>query len=296
MLSSLPESVNARLRGGMSLDQAYAHCVRLAQAHYENFPVASRLLRPERRKAVAAIYAFARQADDFADEPQYGGPQERLELLKAWEAKLDDSQDDPVFMALADACQRFSIPKQLLKDLLHAFRQDVSQNRYADFRDLHDYCRRSADPVGRMVLAIHGRASDDCALLSDAICTGLQLANFWQDLRSDIQERGRCYLPDEDLLRFGVELEDLTAARFTPALRSLMCFEVTRTRAFFEQGQDLPRRLGGLLGLEIRLTLEGGRAICDAIEAQDFDTLKARPKLGRKQWLKVLLKTLWGRS
>jgi squalene synthase HpnC len=278
----------------METRDAYQHCLALAQQHYENFPVASRLLSRDRRLAVAAIYAFARQADDYADEPQFGPADRRLALLDAWEAKLDDPREDPVFIALADACQRFSIPRQPLVDLLNAFRQDVRQARYPYFEAVLGYCRLSANPVGRLVLAIHGRQGAELTAMSDSICTGLQLANFWQDLRSDACARGRIYLPQDEMARAGVLEADLAAPTASPALRQLMQEQVKRTRGIFAQGQGLPGQLGGLLGLEIRLTLLGGQAILDAIQRQGFDTLAARPKLGKARWLALLGRALMG--
>jgi squalene synthase HpnC len=278
----------------METAEAYQHCLRLARQHYENFPVASHLLRQDRRQAVAAIYAFARQADDYADEPPYGPEPQRLALLGAWEAKLDAPGEDPVFVALADACQRFRIPRQLLIDLLNAFRQDVRGQRYADFAGLQGYCRLSANPVGRLVLAIHGRLEPELALLSDEVCTGLQLANFLQDMKSDALERSRIYLPADEMAAAGVAAADLRAMAASPALRALVQAQVARTRGFFERGADLPGRLGGLLGLEIRLTLLGGSAILDTIQRQGFDTLRARPKLGKARWLGLLARALAG--
>jgi squalene synthase HpnC len=278
----------------MDTRAAYQHCLALAQQHYENFPVASRLLRQDRRLAVAAIYAFARQADDYADEPQHGPAERRLALLDAWEAKLGAPGEDPVFIALHDACQRFSIPRGLLTDLLNAFRQDVRMSRYPDFGAVLGYCRLSANPVGRLVLAIHGRQGAQLEAMSDSICTGLQLANFWQDLRSDASARGRIYLPQDEMARSGVAEADLAAPVASPALRQLMRAQVERTRGIFAQGQGLPGQLGGLLGLEIRLTLLGGQAILDAIESQGFDSLRARPKLGKARWLGLLARALAG--
>jgi len=278
----------------MDTRAAYLHCLALAQQHYENFPVASRLLRQDRRLAVAAIYAFARQADDYADEPQFGPADQRLALLDAWQAKLDAPGEDPVFIALNDACQRFSIPRSLLTDLLDAFRQDVRVSRYPDLKSVLGYCRLSANPVGRLVLAIHGRQGAELEAASDSICTGLQLANFWQDLKSDAGARGRIYLPQDEMARAGVAEADLAAPAASPALRKLVQQQVERTRGIFAQGRGLPGQLGGLLGFEIRLTLLGGQAILNAIERQDFDTLRARPKLGKSRWLLLLARALAG--
>jgi squalene synthase HpnC len=253
--------------------QAYAYCRKKAFGHYENFPVASLLLPPQARDAVAAVYAFARRADDFADEPEFAG--RRLQLLKAWQANLSKKPVLPEFIALRDACKRHRIPKKLLTDLVAAFKQDCVKSRYPDFESVLAYCAKSANPVGRLVLRICGRDDAQAVLESDAICTALQLANFWQDLGSDVRERDRIYLPADELKRF-----DAKAVRFDARLRELMRFQVNRTEAYFTAGEGLPARLGGRLGAEIRLTLLGGRRILQKIRAQGYDTLSRRPKLG----------------
>jgi squalene synthase HpnC len=259
------------------LKAAYAHCRRLAFGHYENFPVASLLLPQPQRDAIAAIYAFARQADDFADEPAYA--QDRVARLKGWKAQLSKPPKDPVFLALHDSIRRYQLPKPLLADLLDAFLQDCQQARYRDFLQVLDYCRRSANPVGRLVLRVFDLDNPQACAQSDAICTALQLANFWQDLASDAQVRDRIYLPQDEMKRFGVQEADLKQGRFTPALAELLRLQVDRTEALFSQGEPLPASLGGRLGLEIRLTLLGGRRILRKVRAQRYDTLAARPKL-----------------
>ena len=257
----------------MTLSQAYAYCRQKAFGHYENFPVASLLLPPQARDAVAAVYAFARQADDYADEPEHAG--RRLQLLNAWQANLSKKPVLPEFIALQDACRRHRIPKQLLADLIAAFKQDCVKSRYKNFGEVLAYCRKSANPVGRLVLRICGRDDAQALAESDAICTALQLANFWQDLGSDLQTRDRIYLPADELKRFGAK-----AGRFDARLRGLMRFQVNRTEAYFAAGEGLPARLGGRLGAAIRLTLRGGRRILEKIRAQGYDTLRKRPKLG----------------
>jgi squalene synthase HpnC len=262
------------------LQEAYALCRAKAFGHYENFPVASLLLPPAARDAVAAVYAFARQADDFADEPEFGPAENRLALLRAWQANLDHKPKIPEFLALQDACDKHQIPEQLLRDLIAAFVQDCKKSRYKNFKEVLAYCSKSANPVGRLVLRITGR--DDAAALaeSDAICTALQLANFWQDLASDAQKRDRVYLPADEMKRFGVGVEQLRAGSFGPKLANLMRFQVDRTEALFKAGEGLPARLGGRLGAEIRLTLLGGRRILEKIRFQGYNTLARRPKLG----------------
>ncbi len=262
-----------------ALEQAYALCRKRAFGHYENFPVASWLLPEPGRSAVAAVYAFARQADDIADEPGQGGPLARVRALKAWQSHLDRAPQAPEFLALHDACRRFKIAKNLLRDLISAFSQDCRKQRYADFGEVLDYCRRSANPVGRLVLRIFGKDSPVALEESDALCTALQLANFWQDLASDAQQRHRIYLPADDMERYGVGMDELLGGAFSDRLRELMRFQVNRTEAYFTRGEGLPARLGGRLGAEIRLTLLGGRRILELIRAQGYDTLSRRPKL-----------------
>jgi phytoene synthase len=261
-----------------ALESAYAHCRRAAFGHYENFPVASLLLPAQARDAVAAVYAFARRADDFADEPEFAS--RRLKLLSDWQANLDKKPVLPEFIALQDAIRRHQIPKQLLKDLISAFKQDCVKPSYAGFSQVLDYCRRSANPIGRLVLRICGRDGALELEESDQICTALQLANFWQDLASDASVRKRIYLPQDEMKRFGVEAAELEAGRCTEALRKLLRFQVERTEAYFARGEGLPVRLGGRLGAEIRLTLLGGRRILEKIRSQGYDTLLRRPKLG----------------
>ncbi len=278
----------------MELNEAYRHCRRMAFGHYENFPVASLLLPRSRRDAVAAVYAFARQADDFSDEPAYA--RERVPLLEDWMARLDaDPAGHPVFTALADARRRFRIPREPLADLVRAFLMDCAKARYATFDELLGYCRLSANPVGRLVLRIFDRDGADEVRESDAVCTALQLANHWQDLASDAAVRDRVYLPAEDLGRHGVTVEQLRRREFTPALGALLREQVDRAEALFEAGSGLPARLGGRLGLEVRLTLLGGRAILAKIRAQGYDTLASRPRLGASDAPLLLAKALLGR-
>ncbi|MDP2390893.1 MAG: squalene/phytoene synthase family protein, partial [Acidobacteriota bacterium] len=179
----------------VNLQQAYAACQRLAESHYENFPVASRLMPARLRPHVAAIYAFARTADDFADEPGRE-PEERLRLLEEWRRKLYEPPVDDTFIALHDTIERFDLPIGLFEDLISAFTQDVSTTRYASWNDVLDYCRRSANPVGRLVLRLSGYRDEALDRASDAVCTALQLTNFWQDLAID-WPRGRLYVPEE---------------------------------------------------------------------------------------------------
>lgn len=262
----------------------------MAVDHYENFPVASILLPRRLRPAVEAIYAFARSADDIADEGD-ALPGERLAALAAYAAALDaigagEPQDAPMFARLAGVIGQFRLDLQPLRDLLSAFSQDVVTTRYPDYPTLLDYCRRSANPVGRLMLALYG--VDDAASLrqSDAICSALQLTNFWQDVGIDI-DKGRIYLPADDLARFGVDEAAIRTGEAGPAWRALMRFEVDRARALMLSGAPLALRLPGRVGWELRMVVQGGLRILAAIERVDYDVFRRRPKLGRSDWLAI---------
>ncbi|ALK97249.1 phytoene synthase [Massilia sp. WF1] len=255
--------------------------------HYENFPVASILLPRRLVPAVEAIYAFARSADDIADEGD-ALPPARLAALDAYDAALDaiargDAPSAPMFARLAEALERHALPLQPLRDLLSAFRQDVLTTRYADFPSLLDYCRRSANPVGRLMLGLYGAADEASLRESDAVCSSLQLINFWQDVGIDIG-KGRIYLPLEDLARFQVSEDDIVQARGGPAWRALMRFEVERARALMQEGAPLAARLPGRIGWELRLVVQGGLRILEAIERADYDVFRRRPQLRRLDW------------
>lgn len=279
----------------MDLASAYRHCRRLAYGHYENFPVASWLLPQPQRDAVAAIYAFARSADDFADEPQFAS--HRVALLKDWRSRLDRVPgQDPVFMALADARRRFRLPTVLLRDLVDAFLQDCRRSRYASTRQLRAYCRLSANPVGRLLLRVFGLDDARNVADSDAICTALQLTNHWQDLGKDVSLRDRIYLPQDAMRRHGVSASQLKAGRFDANMAALIKAEVDQTEALFAHGEGLASRLPGRLGLEIRLTVLGGRAILGRIRRNGYDSLIRRPQLGRGALPGLLLKALLGRA
>lgn len=279
----------------MDLPAAYRHCRRLAFGHYENFPVASLLLPQPQRDAIAAVYAFARQADDFSDEPAYA--RDREGLLVDWRARLDKPHaGHPVFMALDDARRRWLLPRQLLADLVQAFLQDCRRSRYDDFGDLLAYCKLSANPVGRLVLRVFKADAPAALSASDDICTALQLANHWQDLASDAQLRDRIYLPRVDMDRYGVDEAQLMEGRWTRGLGALLRLQVDRAEALFTAGQHLPGLLTGRLGLEVRLTLLGGRAILRKIRRQGYDTLGARPRLGALDAPGLILAGLLGRA
>ncbi|MBZ5638662.1 MAG: squalene synthase HpnC [Acidobacteriia bacterium] len=283
-------------RARWTREEAYAYCTAVARAHYENFPVASRLVPRRLRPHVAAIYAYARAADDFADEAMHDG--RRLEQLERWEERLDrclaGEADHPVFVALGETIERFSLPAGPFRDLLDAFRQDCRVRRYASWDALLDYCRRSANPIGRLMLLLYGHADDARARHSDAICTGLQLTNFWQDVAVDLRN-DRIYLPADDRLRFGVAEEDLRAGRLHEGLRALLLELLGRTRRFFEDGRPLLHELRGRLAIEIRLTWLGGNRILDRIEAAGCDVFHARPELTAGDKALLTAKAVLGR-
>lgn len=258
--------------------------------HYENFPVASLLLPARLRPPVEAIYAFARAADDIADEGD-ALPQQRLQDLDKYAQALGrieagESPSEPPFGALAVAVRRHALPLQPLRDLLSAFRQDVGTKRYATYEALLDYCSRSANPVGRLMLHLYGHASAGNVRDSDAICSALQLTNFWQDVGVDWQKQ-RIYLPQDDMARFGVGEDDIEHADCGPAWKALMAFEVERTRALMLSGAPLALRIPGRIGWELRLIVQGGLRILERIEAADYDVFNRRPKLGPTDWLVI---------
>ena len=264
----------------LSVPEAFAICEARARAHYENFPVG--LLVPrDKRRYVHALYAFMRAADDFADEPAYEGY--RAEKLDQWEQRLHAAYageaEDPIFIALRETVRALDVPKELLLDLLSAFRQDTVKQRYDTWDELLDYCRRSAQPVGRLVLIVFGERDPALAPLSDAICTGLQLANHWQDLALDLR-RGRLYVPAELRERFGVKEWDLNAGHVTPGVRALMGELLARTRERFAAGRPLCDRVGRSLRFEMRLTWLGGSRILDRIEEAGYDVFRRRPRHG----------------
>jgi squalene synthase HpnC len=273
-----------------TLKSAYAHCVRLTRAHYENFPVASVLVPKPLRGHVCAVYAFARRADDFADEARFSG--RRLARLAAWERQLEAAirgeARHPVFVALADTLRAFRLPAEPFRDLLSAFRQDVLKARYRTYADLRDYCRRSADPVGRIVLHLFGYRNPELLPWSDAICTALQLANHWQDVGVDAA-KGRIYLPREDMERFGVTEEEVLAGTMSDRFAELLAFQVARTRALFHEGAPLCDRVDGRLKMELKAIWLGGVGILDAIERAGYDVFSRRPAhsgLGRVRVLR----------
>jgi squalene synthase HpnC len=295
--------------GPWTVARAYEYCEEFARAHTESYPVASRFVPPELRPHLVALYAFARSADDFADEPEYDG--RRVEALDRWEEALHrcfhGEADHPVFVALADTIERRDLPVPPLHDMLTAFRMDMEVRRYATFQALRGYTVRSADPVGRLLLALFGYRDPALVRYADEISTALQLTNFWQDVAADAA-RDHIYIPAEDLHHFGVTEPEVKALKATPALRDLLRFQVTRTRALYERGRPLLEKVGKDLRMELTLIWLVGNTILDKIEAADFDVFTRRPSVRRrdqavimaraaKEWATRLdlgaLKALW---
>jgi phytoene synthase len=301
---------------------AYDACLRLARDHYENFPVASRLLPRALRKHVAAIYAFARTADDFADEPGRE-TEDRLKRLDDWLDRLRtcvpagstpdtsalppalsdtgrvargvEGTPDPIFLALGHTIRQHDLPLSLFEDLLSAFRQDVTTTRYATWGEVMDYSRRSANPVGRLVLRLSGYRDNELDRCSDAVCTALQLTNFWQDLAIDWR-RGRLYVPEETWRACAAQVADLDAGRFTPAWQAALHACADRTRALFDEGRAVADAVSGRLRIELRATWLGGTRILERLEHNHFDVFAHRPSLGAADAVVIGCKSLlWSR-
>ncbi|QKT04771.1 squalene synthase HpnC [Ectothiorhodospiraceae bacterium 2226] len=272
----------------VALEAAYRECEALARSHYENFPVASRLLPARLRRPIAVIYTFARRADDFADEGELT-PAERLAALDAFGQALErlDAPREPLFVALADVVRTHQLPLQPFHDLLHAFRMDVTVTRYADLGELMHYCRHSANPVGRLLLHLFDAATPRNLGYSDAVCTALQLINFIQDVGQDLEERDRIYIPQDEMRRFGVDEAQLRARRNDFALRGLMDLQIKRARALLQAGAPLGRVLPGRVGFELRMIILGGERVLKALFERRDDVF-ARPRLGARDWASML--------
>ena len=266
----------------------------MAVDHYENFPVASILLPKRLRRAVEIIYHFARQADDFADEGDISNA-ERLTKLDSFRAELrriaaNEVPQTPLFRDVAGIVAQYQLPLQLFHDLLDAFSQDVVKKSYANFDEVLNYCRRSANPVGRLLLHLYEEATPPNLAYSDDICTALQIINFWQDVRKDYAI-GRIYLPQDEIARFGVTEGHIAEERVDAAWRELMQFQVQRARAMMLQGAPLGSILTGRIGLEMRLIIAGGLRILDKLEAAQYDIFRRRPVLRPFDWVIMLCKS-----
>jgi squalene synthase HpnC len=276
--------------------EAREYCRRLARSHYENFSVASWFLPVKLRQHFFNVYAYCRISDDLGDE--VGDTAASLQLLDQWEMELNACYDGhprhPVFVALAETVRRFEIPKHEFADLLIAFRQDQSVDRYETFNDLLGYCRYSANPVGHLVLYLCGYRDSERQLLSDYTCTALQLANFWQDVTADFA-KGRIYLPLEDLRRFGVSEEIIRNGENTSAFCEMMKFEVERAREWFSQGIPLIAKVDGALAIDLELFSRGGQEILNAIERQHFAVLGRRPAISKSRKLALVARASLGK-
>jgi squalene synthase HpnC len=274
-----------------TLAEAQDYCARLARSHYENFSVASWFLPRRLRQHFYNVYAYCRISDDLGDE--VGDTAASLELLDQWQGELEACYDGtpkhPVFVALAETVRQFDIPKHEFSDLLIAFRQDQTITRFETFNDLLAYCRYSANPVGHLVLYLCGYRDFDRQYLSDFTCTALQLANFWQDVSVDY-EKGRIYLPIEDLRRFNVSQREIADNQNTPAFCAMMKFEVERARDWFRQGQPLIKKVDGELAVDLDLFSRGGQEILNAIEEQNYAVLGNRPAISKSRKLALVVR------
>lgn len=277
------------------LEQAYDACLKITGRHYENFPVASRLLPARLRRPISVIYAFARTADDFADEGERSAV-ERRALLDGFSRALDairhddSGETDPIFIALRDVVRRHRLSLDCFDDLLTAFRMDVDKKRYATFGEVMHYCRHSANPVGRLLLQLCGRDDPRNVADSDRICSALQLINFLQDIAQDHAENDRVYLPQDDMARFGVSDADIAGRRNSPAMTRLVHHQIRRAAALLHAGMPLGARLAGRLGLEIRLTALAGSRVLDKLAAQT--DVFARPRLDWRDWIGITIALL----
>jgi hydroxysqualene synthase len=278
----------------VDLSNAYAACLRDARQHYENFPVASLVVPQAQRPHIAAVYAFARAADDFADEGERS-IDERHRLLDLWLCRLREAaaagqstrapepgepeHTHAIFLALGATMRAKSLPVQLFEDLLSAFRQDVTTTRYASWADVLDYCRRSANPVGRLVLRIAGHDDAQFDRWSDSICSALQLTNFWQDVKRDF-DRGRIYLPYEELHAHGASVDALSSSRIDRPWTHALAAAASRTRTLFDAGLPLCDAVRGRLRYELRATWLGGTRVLARLESSNFDVIRARPTFG----------------
>jgi squalene synthase HpnC len=276
-----------------SAEDGFRYCETIARSHYENFPVASRFVSKELRKYVWTIYAFARIADDYADEPGFTVA-ERMDNLNQWEQYLDECYNgNPthrVFAALAETVERFQIPQELFRNLLTAFRADVTIKRYGTYEDVLAYCRNSANPVGRLLLLLFNYRNETTMHLSDSICTALQLTNFWQDVSVDLL-KDRIYLPLEDLEEFGYSEQDLLEHKVNEPFGNLMAFQVRRAAELFAEGKPLLAMVDKDLSMELKLTWISGMKILQKIHKQHYDVLTKRPALSKLDKLGLLFRS-----
>jgi squalene synthase HpnC len=277
----------------VSLGEAQAYCRALARSHYENFLVASVLVPRELRQPMYSVYAYCRWADDLADE--VGDPAIALTGVRWWREELHrcyaGKPRHPVFIALAETIARYELPITPFDDLLTAFEQDQTITRYPTYEELLGYCRYSANPVGRLVLHLFGYRDEERLHLSDCTCTALQLANFWQDVAQDL-DKGRIYLPLEDMARCGYSEPELLARTENDAFRELIRFQVARTRELFRQGESLRNKVHRRLRLEIDMFGQGGLLVLRLIEQRGCNVLSGRPAISKAQQATLFLRRL----
>ena len=280
-----------------TLDEARAWCKHLAETHYENFHVASWFLPKKLRPHFHAIYAYCRVSDDLGDET--GNREQSLALLDQWNEELDACYDGkarhPVFVALAETIRACNIPKEPFADLLTAFKQDQVVTRFRTMDEVLAYCRYSANPVGRLVLYVCGYTDPERFRLSDMTCSALQLANFWQDVASDYQQRDRIYLPQDAMARFGVTEETIAAGQPTPEFRALLKDQVAYARSLFEAGLPLIGMVDSELALDLDLFSRGGLEILNAIEQRNYDVLSVRPAISKATKIALALRAVSGK-
>lgn len=270
---------------------AYQYCLKIATAHYENFPVASWIMPRRMRWPIAAVYAFARKADDYADEGNMDDAS-RLKSLETMQQCIQNiyagaTQNEPIYIALSDTIQKFNLPADLFYDLLSAFKQDVSVTRYADFTQLMDYCKHSANPVGRLMLYLYGQTDRKSLGYSDNICSALQLINFYQDLAQDYTEMNRIYIPQNEIQAAGVNENHFQNQTTDKAMTQLMQQQYLRANKLLDAGVPLGKILKGRFGLEIRMMCAGARRILQKLSNQT-DDLYSRPRLTFKDWIWVV--------
>jgi len=280
------QPLEGRTANAYTLAEAFVYCQRVALNHYENFTVASWLLPRALRRHVYAVYAFCRYVDDLGDE----APGDRLRLLDDWQAELErcyqSTPRHPILVALQETIRCFAVPPQPFLKLIEANRMDQRTSRYRTFEELLHYCDHSANPVGHLFLHLFGYADAERQGLADATCTALQLTNFWQDIAVDLG-KGRLYIPQEDMARFGYPEEELERGIVNDGFRTLMAFEVGRTRELFAKGLGLLDMVDGRLKVNLKLFSLGGLAVLEALERNGYDVFRRRPRLSR--WQKAAL-------
>lgn len=278
-----------------TLSQAYDYCLQITRGHYENFPVASWFLPKRYRQPISVIYAFARTADDFADEGNLDEYQ-RLQKLNQYDEMLvkirsGEAVTEPIFIALADVISKHHIPIQLFHDLLTAFKQDVTKRRYANFGEVMDYCRYSANPVGRLLLYLYGETDERSLSQSDAVCSALQLINFYQDIHQDFEENNRVYLPQDEMDKFNVTEEHLKNKTSDTCMQNLVSFQLQRAMKLLNAGAPLGKVLKGRIGFELRMVILGGSRIVQKLSKNPHNVF-ARPRLNKKDIIWMCWKAL----